>query len=117
MPWGGRRGLDSHDGAHGPAQPTAGQLSSRERLDASPGLLAPRTRPQPSRPETPDGPSHSAILPDGPTYHLVHGDVLAVVIQPDGHLRGESKFPGEERVLWSLAWRGAARPGPARGLT
>lgn len=51
----------------------------------------PKNRPHLSRTGTP-----SAMAPDGPTYHLVHADVLAVVIQPDGHLRCESKLPGDK---------------------
>jgi hypothetical protein len=43
----------------------------------------------------PDGSSHS--LPDRTTHHLVHSDMLAMVIQADGHLRCEAELPEGER--------------------
>lgn len=47
--------------------------------------------------------------PDGSTHHLVHGDMLAVVIQADGHLGCEAELPERGRRkgkggLWSLTW-------------
>ena len=75
----------------------------------------PKTRLHLSRMGTPEGLGYSATPPDGPTYHLVHGDVLAMVIQPDGHLRRESELPGGKRVgplTTELAPRGPPRAPP-----
>lgn len=77
-----------------------------------------KTRPHLSRTGTPEGLAHRALLPDGPTYHLVHGDVLAMVIQPDGHLGCEAELPKgeEERPLVTglppAAWPRAPSPRP-----
>lgn len=101
VPWGGRRGSGLHDGAQGPGQPTgATQFSSQWYLDASPGLLAHKDQATHERDRDRRGCDPQGYTPDGPTYHLVHGDVLAVVIQPYGHLGCEAELPeGEKGVL------------------
>lgn len=61
-------------------------------------------------------PPAPTTLSQGAVYHLVHGHVLAVVIQPDGHLGYKAELPGGRRIRpWSLPrgfWKPAARPRP-----
>lgn len=115
MPWGGA-GAQVHTWGTGPAQPTGA-------LEAAQQPVVPGCKPWPLGPQRPghrmgdprERLAHVATPPDGPTYHLVHGDVLAVVIQPDGHLGREAELPGwgvGKGVLGSLTSPLQPGPGP-----
>lgn len=115
MPWGGA-GAQVHTWGTGPARPTGA-------LEAAQQPEVPGCKPWPLGPQRPghrmgdprERLAHVATPPDGPTYHLVHGDVLAVVIQPDGHLGCEAELPGwgvGKGVLGSLTSLLQPGPGP-----
>lgn len=63
---------------------------------------------------SPRGMAHAAMPRDSPTYHLVHGDVLAMVIQPDRYLRREAELPGRGAGRGGL-WLPPPPPQPGRG--
>lgn len=90
MPWGRRRDSGGRGSVQGATQPIGGpgdRLSRQYSPDAGPGHTRAEWGP-------PRGMVHTATPRNSPTYHLVHGDVLAVVIQPDGHLGREAELPG-----------------------
>lgn len=99
VPWGRRGNLglcDGHRDQFSPWEPLKANAAAGGAWRQALASWPPQTRPHLGRSGSPEALAHGVTPSEGPIYHLVHGDMLAMVIQPDGHLRREAELPGGE---------------------